>query len=141
MAMAMSPILMYSASSGASDTEGEEGASKGRVVWVRSGEVAPFSGYLLDKDAGAYQTARLRLVEGKLEIAINELRLLSSESLKAGRALEVCESEGAILRSVIDAQEDDGADVGSQVVWGVAGFGVGVAAGLIVLFVGRTPLD
>ena len=135
MAMAMTPILMYYGPSQASDTDDDE-ASKGRVVWVRSGETVPFAGYLLDKDAGAYQTARLRLIEGKLEIAVSELRLVAQEGLRAGRALEICKRDGEILRTVIDAHEEEEEDIGTQVVWGVAGFGVGLAAGLVVLFVG-----
>ena len=137
MAVAMSPILMYCATCAGNDPGGAAADElRGRVVWVKGGERAPFAGYLLDKHAGAYQTARLKLIEGKLEVAIHELKLLSTKSLKAGRALELCKQEGAVLRRVIEAQGEGGEDVGGQIVWGVAGFGVGLAAGLIVLFVG-----
>ena len=105
-------------------------------MWITGGEPAPFAGYLLDKQAGAYHTARLRLIEGRLELALSELSILNEHTIKAGQALELCTSESKALRAVID-ERGEVDERGAVVVWGVAGFGVGLAAGLVVLFVAK----
>jgi hypothetical protein len=98
------------------------------VMWLKAGEAAPWGGYLLDKEAGARQVAKLKLLEDRLTLAVDELKVLQEVSDKAARELARCEGHVELLNQAFEGQEPFEAGF----VWGVAGLGLGVITGAVV---------
>jgi hypothetical protein len=123
MVMMMSPIVMCSTPS--AGDEGGEG-----VVWVRAGEEAPFSGYLLSKRAGARQVARGRLLEAQLELKAGLLDEAIALAQSVAKSLKACEVQYEAMRGLEVRVEPPAR--GEGLVWGLWGLAGGVVVGGVV---------
>jgi hypothetical protein len=98
------------------------------VMWLNKGEAAPWGGYLLNKEAGARQVAKIKLLEDRLKLAVDELQVIGEVSEKAARELKRCDEHVELLTNNLEAQEPFEAGL----VWGIAGLGIGIIGGAVV---------